>query len=39
MELDPSNVPALVRAAREGDPQAWEALMDQLLPMVRGGHW
>ena len=36
MELDPSNVPALVRAAREGDPQAWEALIDRFLPMVRG---
>ncbi|MEO5851203.1 MAG: sigma-70 family RNA polymerase sigma factor [Nocardioides sp.] len=36
MELDPSTVPMLVRAASNGDPQAWEALVDRFLPMVRG---
>lgn len=36
MELDPSTVPMLVRAASNGDPQAWEALIDRFLPMVRG---
>jgi len=36
MELDPSTVPVLVRAASNGDPQAWEALIDRFLPMVRG---
>lgn len=37
MELDPSTtVSELVSAASDGDQQAWDALIDRFLPMVRG---
>jgi RNA polymerase sigma factor (sigma-70 family) len=36
MMEDPSTVVSLVTAAREGDAEAWNALVDEFLPLVHG---